>query len=50
MDSDTFLQKLADRKVLALPINAKTIRIVTHKDIDDDDVERAAEAMRRAFG
>jgi threonine aldolase len=50
MDSDTFLQKLADRKVLALPVGAKTVRIVTHKDIDDDDVERAAEAMRRSFG
>jgi threonine aldolase len=49
IDSDTFLKKLAAQKVLALPLNAKVIRIVTHKDIDDNDIERAAEAIRKVF-
>jgi threonine aldolase len=46
MDTDTFLEKLAEHKVLALPIDSKTIRMVTHKDIDDHDVEMAAAAIR----
>lgn len=45
-DADTFLQKLATRKVLALPFDNKTVRIVTHKDIDDDDIERAISVIR----
>ena len=49
MDADTFLKKLAARNVLALPVNAKTIRMVTHKDIDDDDVEIAAKVIRESI-
>jgi len=49
MDSDTFLEKLAAQKVLALPLNESTVRIVTHKDIDDNDVDRAANVIRRQF-
>jgi threonine aldolase len=49
MDSDTFLKKLAAQKVLALPLNSKVVRIVTHKDIDDNDIERAAAAIRNVF-
>lgn len=49
MDSDTFLKKLAAQKVLALPINSKVVRIVTHKDIDDNDIDRAATAIRKIF-
>lgn len=46
MDSDTFLRKLAARKVLTLPFDSDTVRIVTHKDIDDSDIERAVAAIR----
>lgn len=46
MDSDTFLRQLAARKVLALPFDSETVRIVTHKDIDDNDIEKAASAIR----
>jgi threonine aldolase len=46
MDSHTFLNQLAERKVWALPLNEEVVRIVTHKDIDDNDVERAAKAIR----
>jgi threonine aldolase len=46
MNSDTFLEKLASYNVWALPFNEKTVRLVTHKDIDDNDVERAINAIR----
>lgn len=49
MDSDTFLKKLAERNVWALPLNEEVVRIVTHKDIDDNDVERAGKAIREIF-
>jgi threonine aldolase len=47
MPADTFLERLAEQKVLALPINSQIVRIVTHKDTDDNDVERAAAAIRK---
>lgn len=40
-----FLDKLAKRRVLALAISGG-VRFVTHKDIDDEDVDRAAAAVR----
>nr|NIM12687.1 aminotransferase class I/II-fold pyridoxal phosphate-dependent enzyme [Candidatus Aminicenantes bacterium]NIM79400.1 aminotransferase class I/II-fold pyridoxal phosphate-dependent enzyme [Candidatus Aminicenantes bacterium]NIN18677.1 aminotransferase class I/II-fold pyridoxal phosphate-dependent enzyme [Candidatus Aminicenantes bacterium]NIN42566.1 aminotransferase class I/II-fold pyridoxal phosphate-dependent enzyme [Candidatus Aminicenantes bacterium]NIN85332.1 aminotransferase class I/II- len=46
MNSDTFLKKLAERNVWALPFNDETVRIVTHKDIDDNDIEQAINAIR----
>ena len=49
MHTDTFLERLAEHKVLALPINSEIVRIVTHKDIDDHDVERAAAAIGHIF-
>ncbi len=39
-----FLSALRQRKVLALA-TAGGVRFVTHKDVDDEDVERALEAM-----
>jgi threonine aldolase len=48
MTADVFLKKLAAQNVLALPFNTKTVRIVTHKDIDDNDIERAVTAIRDA--
>jgi threonine aldolase len=47
MAMDNFLARLAEHKVLALPINSQIVRMVTHKDIDDNDVERAAAAIRQ---
>jgi threonine aldolase len=40
-----FLSQLGKRRVLALATSAG-IRFVTHKDIDDEDIERAAAAFR----
>ncbi|MCP4152134.1 MAG: threonine aldolase [bacterium] len=48
MNSTDFLEKLAAQNVWALPFSDKQIRIVTHKDIDDNDIERAAKAIRKA--
>ncbi|MGE5342620.1 MAG: threonine aldolase family protein [Candidatus Omnitrophota bacterium] len=46
MTADTFLKKLAEKGVWALPFNSTLVRMVTHKDIDDADVERAVNAIR----
>jgi threonine aldolase len=40
------ISELKARDVLALATPAKDIRFVTHKDIDDEDVERAIAVMR----
>jgi threonine aldolase len=40
-----FLDELARRRVLALAVGGG-VRFVTHKDIDDEDVERAVAAFR----
>ena len=39
------LRHLAERGVLALASRSGTIRLVTHADLDDTDVERAVEAL-----
>ncbi len=46
MDADTFLKKLAEHNVWALPFNSTLVRIVTHKDIDDDDIVRAVNSIK----
>jgi len=44
--ADAFINRLKEKNVLALVTPAKDIRFVTHKDIDDEDVERAIDAFR----
>ncbi|MBM3285293.1 MAG: aminotransferase class I/II-fold pyridoxal phosphate-dependent enzyme [Candidatus Aminicenantes bacterium] len=44
-----FLASLKQRKVLALA-TTRGIRFVTHKDIDDEDVDRAVAAFREILG
>jgi threonine aldolase len=39
------LDELADRGVLAGTIDVDTVRFVTHKDVDDSDLERALSAL-----
>ncbi len=46
---DDFLAELKKRRVLALATSAG-IRFVTHKDVDDEDVERAIAAFREILG
>lgn len=47
MSSNTFLEKLAAMNVWALPFNDELVRLVTHHDIDDKDIERAIAAIRQ---
>jgi threonine aldolase len=49
MDSLSFLNRLKQKKVLALPYTDHLVRFVTHKDIDDQDVNAAATAIREIF-
>ncbi|MBE0460212.1 MAG: aminotransferase class I/II-fold pyridoxal phosphate-dependent enzyme [Candidatus Aminicenantes bacterium] len=41
-----FLNRLNERGILALQVSKKEIRFVTHKDVDDEDVDRAISAFR----
>ena len=47
-DPASVLSHLAAHDVLAVPGSATTVRLVTHADLDDDDVERAVAALRSA--
>lgn len=49
MDSTTFLNKLGEKRVLALPFSQNSVRLVTHKDIDDTDIERSIKVIRELF-
>jgi threonine aldolase len=44
--SADFLSALAKRNVLAVPVDADRVRMVTHLDVNRADVERAATAVR----
>jgi threonine aldolase len=50
LSSTEFLERLARRQVLGVPVDAERIRMVTHLDVDRSDVEAAvgiiAEAIR----
>jgi threonine aldolase len=39
------VRSLADRGVLAVPGSAAMVRLVTHADLDDDDIDRAVQAI-----
>ena len=40
--SSDFLQALAKRNVLAVPVDSERVRMVTHLDVDRNDIEKAA--------
>ncbi len=44
--SSDFLQALAKRNVLAVPVDNERVRMVTHLDVDRKDVEKAAATVR----
>ena len=46
LSSSAFLAELAKRKVLAVPVDAERIRMVTHLDVDRSGVEKAASTIR----
>ena len=49
-DARGMVQTLADDNILALPVGPRRIRLVLHHDVDDDGVDRAVAAFRRALG
>ncbi len=49
MDSFTFLKKLKREGVLALPFSEKRVRFVTHNDVDDKDIEKAIEKIKKVM-
>ena len=48
--SADFLGALAKRNVLAVPVDNDRVRMVTHLDVDRNDVLKAAEAVRELGG
>jgi threonine aldolase len=44
--SAEFLKKLADKRVLAVPVDAERVRMVTHLDVSRADIEQAAGIVR----
>jgi threonine aldolase len=49
VSSAELLRRLAERKVLAVPVDGERIRMVTHLDVTRPDIEAAAEAARSAM-
>jgi threonine aldolase len=47
-DAFGFFGRLAERGVLALPLDERSIRMVTHCDVGPEDIERAIVAAREA--
>ena len=47
-DPPALLRHLADQGVLAVPGSATVVRLVTHADVDDDDLDRAIAAIGSA--
>ena len=46
LSSSEFLQKLSEKKVLAVPVDSERVRLVTHLDVGRPDIERAIAAVR----
>jgi threonine aldolase len=50
LSSSAFLSKLADRQVLAVPVDGERVRMVTHLDVTEQEVEVAADAVQDVLG
>ena len=50
LTSAQFLQKLAERKVLGGPVDARRVRMVTHLDVDREDIEQALRRIGEVVG
>jgi len=50
LTSGQFLQKLAERKVLGGPVDARRVRMVTHLDVDREDIEQALRRIGEVVG
>ena len=50
LTSKQFLERLAQRKVLGGPVDARRIRMVTHLDVDRNDIEQAVSIISEVVG
>jgi len=50
LTSRQFLARLADRKVLGGPVDARRVRMVTHLDVDRADIEQALRMIGEVVG
>lgn len=50
LDAATLVAELKARGILALAINARTVRFVTHYDVDAADIARTITALRELLG
>jgi threonine aldolase len=50
LTSTQFLKKLAERKVLGGPVDARRVRMVTHLDVDRKDIEQALKIIAEVIG
>ena len=50
LNSSEFLKRLVERNVLAGPVDARRVRMVTHLDVDRQDIERALGAIGAVAG
>ena len=48
--SSEFLKRLSERKVLGGPVDARRVRMVTHIDVDDSDIEQALRVIGEVVG
>ncbi len=49
LSSADFLQAVAKRNVLGVPVDSERVRMVTHLDVDRNDIERAAATIREVM-
>ena len=49
LSSAAFLSRLAERKVLALPVDAERVRMVTHLDVTRQNMETAADMVQEVL-
>jgi threonine aldolase len=50
LNSSQFLRRLAERKVLGGPVDARRVRMVTHLDVDRADIEQALRVIGEVVG
>ena len=50
LSSTQFLKKLAERKVLGGPVDARRVRMVTHLDVDRHDIEQSVRIIGEIVG
>ncbi|MCC6446038.1 MAG: low specificity L-threonine aldolase [Armatimonadetes bacterium] len=48
--AEQLVQRLAREGILCLNLDARSVRLVTHKDVDSEDIDRALEVLEQVTG